>query len=339
MEPHYISSGGVISKRHFFASFLTQCPLGLKKLPQKFAALLSQDTRDDLKAMIKPRIVAQLKQRSHRPRLGVSRPIDEAGDARIDQRARAHRTWLKSYHQRAIRKPPIPAGLGRLAQGKNLRMRGRISVNLSAVMPPADDGASRIDDEAPHRRLADLCRGGRQGNRLPHGGLVVYRVHNPDFLPRRREEREEIQKRGIHRPVAVATYRGAEDAELKQNQIRVFLLGVLRASRSLLRPGGEVAFFDLNHRFHAGYLGDFLSKAAPDAVLEGHGAARAAVAGAVEADLHPSIVADVDQFDIPPVGLHRRADQIDHFQHLIVQRRLVYRRRERHWHPLKPTQL
>ena len=57
---------------------------------------------------------------------------------------------------------------------------------------------------------------------------------------------------------------------------------------------------------------------ADDAVLEGHRAARAAVAGAVEADLDDVVGGDVDDLDVPAVRLHRRADQVDHALHPIT---------------------
>jgi hypothetical protein len=65
-------------------------------------------------------------------------------------------------------------------------------------------------------------------------------------------------------------------------------------------------------------FGDLFADVPLDAVLEGHFAAWAAVAGAVEADLHDPGVGDVDQFNIPPIGLNGRTDQVDHALHFLA---------------------
>jgi len=48
-----------------------------------------------------------------------------------------------------------------------------------------------------------------------------------------------------------------------------------------------------------------------DADLEGHGAGRAADAGAVEADADGSIRGDVDEFDVAAVGLDGGPDEVE----------------------------
>ena len=66
------------------------------------------------------------------------------------------------------------------------------------------------------------------------------------------------------------------------------------------------------NRYHSGHLWDLLAEAAFDPHVKGEIAARAPVAGAVKADLHDAALGHVDQFDIAPVGLHGRPDQLDH---------------------------
>src|SRR5262245_43628990 len=71
-------------------------------------------------------------------------------------------------------------------------------------------------------------------------------------------------------------------------------------------------------------LGDFghlFADVAFDAHLQGHGAAGAPVAGAVEADLHHTVGGHIDEFDVPAVRLHGRSDQVDDVLHLFLQRR------------------
>lgn len=62
-----------------------------------------------------------------------------------------------------------------------------------------------------------------------------------------------------------------------------------------------------------GDLGDMFTQIAFDAMMQGHGAAGAAVTGAVEADADGAVFFDIDKFDISAVGLNRRTDEIEHF--------------------------
>jgi hypothetical protein len=66
------------------------------------------------------------------------------------------------------------------------------------------------------------------------------------------------------------------------------------------------------HRHDPGDLGNLFSEAAFDAHVEGQVRAGAAVAGPMKPDLHFTLVGDVDQLDIAPIALDRRADKVDH---------------------------
>ncbi len=103
---------------------------------------------------------------------------------------------------------------------------------------------------------------------------------------------------------------------------------------------------NLRDRSNLSDFGHLLAHVAFDAVLKGHSAAGTAVAGPVETDLDDARVGDIDQLDIPPIGLNGRADQIDHALDLLAQRRrlsgiysgrghgvLNYRRRDRPQQP------
>src|SRR4051812_723352 len=71
----------------------------------------------------------------------------------------------------------------------------------------------------------------------------------------------------------------------------------------------------------SGDLGHFFAEVAFDAHLQGHGAAGAAVAGAVEANLDDAVAGDVNEFDIAAVGLYSGADQVDHALDFFLHRR------------------
>src|SRR3954467_12607189 len=78
----------------------------------------------------------------------------------------------------------------------------------------------------------------------------------------------------------------------------------------------------LLHRHDCRDFRDLFSQVSRDPVLQGHRAARAAMAGAVEADLNDAFAGDVDQLDVAAVGLHRGADQVDHTLHPLADRLL-----------------
>jgi hypothetical protein len=68
----------------------------------------------------------------------------------------------------------------------------------------------------------------------------------------------------------------------------------------------------LNDRDNCGNLRHFLAQIPFDAHLERHGAAGAAVAGAVETDMDDPVLFDVNQLDIAPIRLDGRPNQVDH---------------------------
>src|SRR5687768_13597542 len=63
------------------------------------------------------------------------------------------------------------------------------------------------------------------------------------------------------------------------------------------------------HRDDARHFRHAFAEVALDALVEGHAAAGAAVAGAVEADLDDAFGVHVDQLDVAAVGLDGGADQ------------------------------
>src|SRR5687768_411464 len=93
-----------------------------------------------------------------------------------------------------------------------------------------------------------------------------------------------------------------------------------RESRPVLRPvSGSSGLYRLRDWNYLRHFRHLLPEVALDAVLEGHRAARAAVAGAVEADLDDAVGAHVDQLDVAPIRLHGGADQVDDALHLVAR--------------------
>lgn len=65
-------------------------------------------------------------------------------------------------------------------------------------------------------------------------------------------------------------------------------------------------------------FGDVLPQISLDPCLQCDGRRRAPHAGSVQSDLNRSVVRDADQFDVPSVGLDRRADEADDLGHTLV---------------------
>lgn len=94
--------------------------------------------------------------------------------------------------------------------------------------------------------------------------------------------------------------------------------GFSRASRVRCRPldavagGGRTGVKRLSDGLDARDLGDMGLEVPLDSDLEGHAAGWAPDAGPVKSDANQPGGGDIDEFDVAAVGLHRRADQVDH---------------------------
>ena len=66
-------------------------------------------------------------------------------------------------------------------------------------------------------------------------------------------------------------------------------------------------------------LWDVVLEVALDAFTEGHRSARAADAGAVEADFDRAVVRDFDEFEVAAVGLDGGTDGIEHASDALVE--------------------
>src|SRR5437879_7537011 len=66
-----------------------------EEVAQEGAAFLAQDAALHCDAVVQPLVPEDIEERARRARLGIGHAVDEAIDAGIDQRARAHRARLE----------------------------------------------------------------------------------------------------------------------------------------------------------------------------------------------------------------------------------------------------
>jgi len=90
-------------------------------------------------------VVEHLQRRTARACLWVARPEDHAPQARMHDRARAHRAGLNCNIQAATGKAVVPELPGGAAQDQDFRVRGRIAQVDRAIVGAGDD-ASVLDD-------------------------------------------------------------------------------------------------------------------------------------------------------------------------------------------------
>lgn len=89
--------------------------------------------------MIQPRVVQHLHHRVHRTSLSVVRSVDNAAEAGLDDRPRAHDAWLNCNKQLALSQTMVPDGGASLAQGDDLGMCAWIGIGNAAIPAPAHD--------------------------------------------------------------------------------------------------------------------------------------------------------------------------------------------------------
>jgi len=110
--------------------------------------------------MIEPGVFQNLVQAFHSSRLGIGRPIIQVLNLGLYERSRAHHARFQGAINRACRQAPAAKLSGRVPQGFDFGVRGRILAEFAHIPPPADDGA------LPHhnRPYGDIpVRGGDPG--------------------------------------------------------------------------------------------------------------------------------------------------------------------------------
>jgi hypothetical protein len=105
--------------------------------------------------------------------LRIAGAEDDAGDARVHDRAGAHRAGLQRHVERAVRQPVVAAALAGIAQRHHLGMGGRVVAADGLVEAAADDLAVE-NHHGAHRHLAASRRLAREVERRAHEIRVVH---------------------------------------------------------------------------------------------------------------------------------------------------------------------
>src|SRR5439155_8339071 len=108
------------------------------------------NTPCNLNLVIELRVVEHLQSRTAGACLRVAGPEDDAAEARMHDRARAHRARLDCNIQAAAGKAVVPKLPGGAAQGQDLRMGGRIAQVDGAIVGAGED-VSALDDHGAYR--------------------------------------------------------------------------------------------------------------------------------------------------------------------------------------------
>src|SRR5262245_16605681 len=104
----------------------------LEKCTQQAARLLGERPFLGRKAVIEPRIAAELVQRHGSTGLRITRREHESSDARLNQRSHAHHAGLERHVERAADSMITRATRG-LPERDDLRMRRRIAIEDRTV--------------------------------------------------------------------------------------------------------------------------------------------------------------------------------------------------------------
>src|SRR5690349_13679564 len=104
--------------------------------------------------MIQSGIVGDPEQGFDRAGLGVARAVDEASDARVDERPGAHRARLERDVERATLEPPGAQSLGGSPDGDDLGMGHGISIYFAPVVTARELVAVGVDDDRTYGYVA-----------------------------------------------------------------------------------------------------------------------------------------------------------------------------------------
>ena len=149
-------------------------PPGAKEALEQGRALLFQRAAGDLWAPVAGGLVENLGAMDHRAPLGIAGGEHQAADAGVADSPGAHGAGLQSDHQRQASQAIITQGLGRLPQGENLGVGGRIVTRDRGVMGGGDDLAGgRVQHHRADWRLAGVGGGLRLLKGDAHGAKIM----------------------------------------------------------------------------------------------------------------------------------------------------------------------
>jgi hypothetical protein len=126
----------------------------------------------DLETVIHSNVAPDLEEGHDSARFRIGRAEDEAPNARIHERSRAHGAGLERDEERAIVEPPMPAHPGSRPDGNDFRVRRRVFVELAPVLSTGKFDPVRPDDDGTDGNVSV----GRRATRLIDGNLHPARV-------------------------------------------------------------------------------------------------------------------------------------------------------------------
>ena len=105
--------------------------------------------------VIEPWFGKNIEDRPSRACLWITRCEYDARHTRKHNRASAHCTWLKGHIEDCVQQPPVANPPGRFAQGKNLRVSGRVARQL-ALIAANTDHLTLMDDNRSDRHITSF---------------------------------------------------------------------------------------------------------------------------------------------------------------------------------------
>jgi hypothetical protein len=135
-----------------------------------------------LHAVIQSRVVQDLHDRVNRSRPGIVGTIDQAPDARMHQRAGAHRTWFNCSKQLAVSQAMVTNDCTRFAEGDDFGVSAGV-VLAKVAIPAAGDNAPAADDNRPDGNFSGFSRAVSSTEGLLHVEFVVKIILDAWSLP------------------------------------------------------------------------------------------------------------------------------------------------------------
>lgn len=191
----------------------------------------------------------------HRAALRVLGAEHHAADTGVAYRPSTHGAGLQGDDQRQVGQPVVSQLAGRLPQGHDLCVGGRIVAADRAIGPHRDDFLSRwIHNYRPNWSLS-ICGGGLRGSkRDAHGALIM--IHDPQ----RNDETASGQGERVAKALARAGVASRRDVEKLIEAGRVALNGAVLTTPAVKVEPGDILTVD----------GEVVEQAEPTRVFRYH---------------------------------------------------------------------
>jgi hypothetical protein len=142
-----------------------------KKLLQDFRGPAGQHAAANLHLVIQAWVIDHPKHGVHGASFRVIGAIDQAANARVNHRPRAHGARLNCSKEFAVDQPVVAEVSTGISQGQNLSMCSWVIVGEVAIPTPAYDSTFANQDGA-HRHLSDLQSALRAAEGFFHPELI-----------------------------------------------------------------------------------------------------------------------------------------------------------------------